>query len=155
MAKNELKISDALKFIPSFHGTPTDLHQFLECCDMFYEELKDSKYNKFLCLMKKNLIGKAYSETVKHIKYATWNDLKVDLKKRFSEILSKLEISQELNSISHRRDENVRDFGSRVQKLLYQLNDICITEAGEGSEKYVESINKKTAFQEGLNGKIR
>lgn len=159
MAKKiDLNISFALKVISQFDGTPSELHQFLECCDLVHDDLKDSEHNKFLRLMKKLLVGKAYNETVKHNDYETWNDLKIDLKSRYSEICSKLQISQELNTISQRRNECVKDFGSRVQNLLSQLNDICITEAGAGSERFVESLNSHTAliaFQEGLNNKIR
>lgn len=108
--------------------------------------------------MKKILIDKAYDETVKHNTYLTWNSLKLDLKNRFAEVRSKLQVSQELNTISQGQNEDVRSFGSRVQTLLSQLNDICIVEAVRGSEVFVDKINSQTAliaFQEGLNPSIR
>lgn len=108
--------------------------------------------------MKKVLVGKAYDETVKHIEYNSWDELKQDLKNRYTEVRSKLQVSQELNTIKQKNDEDVRSYGCRVQELLSLLNDICITEAGVGSEKFVESINSHTAlvaFQEGLNNNIR
>lgn len=158
MAKVDLNISQALKLIPSFDGTPSNLHQFLECCDIIYDDIKETDYNKFLRLMKKILIGKAYNETVKHNTYDSWEELKDDLKLRFTYVRSKLQISTELNTIRQKSDESVRDFGSRVQALVCELNDICITDAGAGSEKIVEAINAQTsliAFQEGLNSNIR
>lgn len=158
MAKKDLNIFGVIKFIPEFDGTPSKLHQFLECSEIILSDTKDTEHPKFLQIMKKLLVGKAYDETVKHIDYDSWNDLKIDLKNRYTEVRSKLQISQELNTIVQKGDEDVRAFGSKVQGLLSQLNDVCIIEAGVGSEKYVELINAQTAliaFQEGLNNKIR
>lgn len=158
MAKKDFNMFQAVKFISEFDGTPSKLHQFLECSDLIFDDLKDSEHNKFLLVMKKLLVGKAYDETVKHIVYDSWDDLKEDLKRRYTEVRSKLQVSQELNTVRQKKDEDVRSYGSRVQVLLSQFNDICITEAGTGSEKFVESINSHTAliaFQEGLNSNIR
>lgn len=80
------------------------------------------------------------------------------MRTRFTDIRSKLQVSQELNTASQKNNEDVRTFGSRVQALLCQLNDICISEAGEGSQVIIESLNSQTAlisFQEGLNHNIR
>lgn len=153
-----LNISQALKFIPSFDGTPSQLHQFIECSDIIFDELKETEHRKFLNLMKKLLISKAYNETVKHINYGSWNDLRDDLIVRYREVRSKIQVSEQLNNCRQKYNEDVKSFGSRIEDLLCQLNDICITETGEGSEKIVESLNANTAlvaFQEGLNDRIR
>lgn len=158
MAKKDLNNIEALKFISTFDGTASKLHQFLECADIFYDDLKDTEHPKFLRLMKRLLIDKAYDETVKHTVYDDWDSLKEDLVYKFSEIRSKLEVSQELNTISQNQNEDVRSFASRVQTLLCKLNDICIYETGDGSEKIVKTLNAQTAlvaFQEGLNKDIR
>lgn len=158
MAKKDLNMSQALKFISTFDGNSANLHQFLECSDIIFEELKDTEHPKFLLLMKRLLTGSAYNETVKHNTYESWELLKADLKLRFTDIRSKLQVSQELNTVSQKNNEDVRTYGSRVKLLLCQLNDICITETGRGSEQIIESLNSQTAlisFQEGLNKNIR
>lgn len=158
MGTNELNMFDTLKFIPEFDGSPSKLHQFLQCCDIIFNDLKVSEHIKFLQLMKKILTGKAYDETVKHKNYKTWSELKKDLETRYKDVRSKLQISQELSEMRQKYDEDVRSYGSRVQELLFQLNDICVMEAGAGSEVIVEKINSQTAlvaFQEGLNNNIR
>lgn len=154
----EFNISQTLKLISPFDGNPSQLHQFIQCSDIVFDELHTNQHAKFLQLMKKLLIGTAYDETVKHIEYDNWLELKKDLKDRFSDFRSKLEISHELNTIHQNPNETVREFGSRTRILLSQLNDLCITEAGKGSKKTVELLNNQTAlvaFQEGLNNKIR
>lgn len=156
--KKDLNITEALKFISTFDGNSEKLHQFLECADMIYDDLKATEYPKFLRLMKKLLTGIAYNETVKYITYEDWESLKTDLKTRFSEIRSKLEVSQELNTIFQKPNEDVRTFGSRVQSLLCQFNDICRSEAGPGSENIIRILNSQTAlvsFQEGLHKDIK
>ncbi len=153
-----LNVSQALKFIPSFDGTPSNLHQFIECSNIIHDSLKDTEYPKFLNLMIKLLVGKAYNETVKNKKYETWDALKKDLQSKYKEIRSKIQVSEQLNNCRQKYNEDVRSFGNRIEDLLCQLNDICITEIGTGSEKTVETLNGNTAlvaFQEGLNDKIR
>lgn len=59
MDKADLNIFEALKFIPEFDGTPSELHRFLECCSIIYDEIKVTEHAKFIRLMKKILTGKA------------------------------------------------------------------------------------------------
>lgn len=158
MGTATFKISEALKIIDPFDGSPSNLHKFIACCDLVQTALKPSDHIKFLGLMKYLLTGRAYDETVKHINYEDWPTLRNDLKLRYTDIRSKQQLSHELLTIFQKPNEDVRSFGARVEKLLSEFNDICITEAGAGSERYVEALNSQTAltsFQEGLTQNIR
>lgn len=150
MAKFELKTAIAL--IPEFDGTSENLHKFVRCCEIILEPLEGENINSFMAFIPSKLAGKAY-DIVRYKTFKTWADLKSTLKNRFGEIRALENIQMELISVYQFKNEDVRSFASRVEKLLSQLNESCIESQGSASADLIEKLNSKTAikaFQEGL-----
>lgn len=152
-----LNLDVALKIIPDFDGSTDRLHKFLLCCDMVYNGLLHTEYEKFLNLIKTKLSYKAY-DIVKYTDYGTWKELKDELKNKFQCSKSIEQLQIELINIRQQRTENVTAYASRVEKLLSELNEVCIASEGTTASKTIVNLNSKTAlkaFQEGLLDPIK
>lgn len=152
-----LNVDVALKIIPEFDGSSDRLHKFLLCCDMVYSGLMQTESDKFLNLVKTKLSHKAY-DIVKYTDFNKWQDLKAELKAKFQCTKSIEQLQIELINIRQQRNENVTSYASRVEKIVSELNEVCIDSEGATSAKTIINLNSKTAlkaFQEGLVDPIK
>lgn len=153
-----LDISVMLKIVPFYDGKSDELHKFCTCADIIWSPLKDkSDKSLFLELIKTKLCGKAY-EVVKYSDFENWTDLKNALSKQFIQRRSQGTVSAELIQINQNKNENIRSFSDRIEKLLNELNDICIEKQGKKNANIIFSMNESIAlnsFQNGIHEPIR
>lgn len=154
----------AIKIIPEFdgNGQSGELHKFIRCCELVYKPINtDPEKKKFLEFIPTRLCGLAYDIT-QYKEYKTWDELKLDLKCNFSKQRPHYQILNELMSSKQNRNESVRDFANRVEKLLANLNEVAITnftdkDPSEEAITAVKNGNNHTAlkaFERGLNREI-
>lgn len=157
MAK-KLNIDVAIKMIPEFDGNRVNLHRFITCCDIVDEELcPETDEGLLLNIIKTKLTGSAYNNT-KHKTFANWLELKNILAENFSDKRTIPQVQSELLNVRQLPNEDVRAYANRVEKLLFELNDVCIESEGEVAKASIENLNSKSAlrgFVEGLNSSIR
>lgn len=154
----DLDISVMLQIIPFFDGKSADLHKFCTCADIIWTPLtqKNDK-SLFLQLIKSKLSGKAY-EIVKYTDFENWADLKKALYKQFIQRRSQGTVSAELIQINQNKNENIRSFADKIEKLLNELNEICIEKQGKVNAKIVVNMNESIAlnsFENGIHEPIR
>ena len=157
--KMEFNTNLLLKLVPTFDGSSSDLHHFLQCCDTFYETLNSpADKTQFLKIIPTRIKGIAYDKVVKYNTYDTWVDLKKALKTNCSETRTVEQISLELIHSQQRKTESAQEFGDRIEKLLYDLIDASIAREGEDAKTIVRNMHSKTAllaFTNGLNSEIK
>ena len=153
-----LNISVMLKIVPFFDGNSEDLHKFCTCANIIWSPLKEkSDKSLFLELIKSKLCGKAY-EIVKYTDFENWEDLKLALSKQFIQRRSQGTVSSELIEINQNKNENIRSFADKIEKLLKELNEICIEKQGRANAKVILSMNESIAlnsFENGIHEPIR
>lgn len=156
--KMALNISHALKIIPLFDGKLTELHRFCSCVEVIWSQIaKEDEKKLFMNILKTKLCGQAY-EIVHYRDFATWEDLKLALENKFLKRRSQGAVSAELVCIVQDKNENVKSFASKVELLLYELNDICISKQGLANAEIIKKINESTAlnsFQDGLKDNLK
>lgn len=154
---DKLCVKTALHIIPEFDGNSEMLHKFITCCEIVHDPLSDAEKAKFMILIPSKLSKKAYELTIVQ-KYENWADLKSELKKQFQKSNSMASVQMELFRIQQNRTEDIRSYASRVEKLLTELNEICVNSETADAAKVIVKYNSKTAlqtFQEGLREPIR
>lgn len=157
LEKMAFSLETALKIIPEFKGVRTELHKFISCCDVVAANTKDDAKPLLLSVIQTRLGGSAYN-LVKHRNFANWNELKLCLQDQFLETRSISQLQTDLINCKQSYNESAREFGTRIEKLLSDLNDACISCEGPGSRAVIESLNSKMAFNsfvEGLNFSLR
>lgn len=154
---SSLDVSTALKIIPEFDGSPSNLHRFIACCEIIYSTLNATDYQNFLNLLKSKLIDSAY-EVVKYDTFLSWETLKQELKSRFAIQRSVETIQLELITSKQTKEQDIRSFGKHIENLLNELNEACSQIPGTSLSKDVRLLNGRTAlkaFQQGLRDPIR
>lgn len=155
---SSLDLNIALKIIPEFDGTSSQLHKFIACSNTVNDSLNAADKKLFLdFVVKPKLLGAAY-EVVKYKEFHTYESLRDELKLKFSITRSIAHIQSELFNIQQLENEQVRSYAERVQKLLSELNDACIASQGEDAADVIRSINSITAiksFENGLNSNLK
>lgn len=156
--KMALNINHALKIIPLFDGKLTELHRFCSCVEVFWSQItKLEEKTLFMKIVKTKLCDQAY-EVVHYKNFDTWEDLKLALESKFLKRRSQGAVSAELVCIVQGRNETVKSFASKIEALLYELNDICISRQGLVNAEIIKSINESTAlnsFQDGLKDNLK
>lgn len=157
MAKS-LDVTLALKIVPEFSGECSrDLDRFNSCCEMVIDDLKDGEEVKFLRLLHSKLTGKAH-DILLFNDFQTFDELKTELISQFGETKSVESLNFELISLKQNRNEDVRTYANRVEKILSSLDSASIKREGLASAKAIRNLNSGTAlrsFAEGLRDPIR
>lgn len=154
-----LSVKQISKSIPEYDGnnSKTDLHKFLMCADLVFNTLTDPEKLLFPEILKIRLSGEAYQH-VKYQTFANFNAFKQSLNFQFGVKKSMAQINLEFSKMFQKKDEDVRSYASRVQKLLHELNDASVAEEGANAAQILASTNSKLAkmsFQEGLHEPIK
>lgn len=145
-----------LKIIPEFDGSENLLHKFLSSVDMIESFIPEDDKAIFLNLIKTRLNGNAY-DVVKYQTIKNWEELKADLKSKFSTKRSYAQINADL-VVSRQGNNTVLEFSSKIEKLLSELNNASIVSEGPAAAKYFTKINEKMAlkaFEDGLDVNYR
>lgn len=154
----KLNVDFALKLIPDFNGDRKDFHKFASCCDIVNTDLSQAADKQLLVsIIKSKLSGPAYN-VVKHKTLADWDELKVSLQEQFLETRSIAQLQSELIRAKQQTGELVRSFANKIEQLLNDLNDACITSEGAAASATINNLNSKTAFKsfvEGLNPPLK
>lgn len=159
MAKN-ISIESMLKIIPEFDGSSDTLDRFIDSCDTVFKRIDEDSTDDldlFLDLIRSKLKNKAY-DIVKYKQFKTFTELKTEFKQQFADTRSVEQLQVELVQIRQNFRESVRDFASRVEKLLFELNDACIAREGVKAAVHIQNLNSITAknsFENGLQEPIR
>lgn len=152
-----------LKFIPVMRNKD-DLHKFCKCSDRIWKSIIDTSKPDQIDLKKQQCIdiiiskleGCAY-DVVRYIDFVDWPTLKTALEAKFLKRRSKGAISAELISVVQ-AGTDVLTFANKVEKLLGELNETCISTHGAASAKLIMELNECTAlnsFQDGLREPFR
>lgn len=156
-------INYVLKFVPTLNDKD-GLHKFCKCADRVWGPFKEKKDNdtvkikrKLMDIFVSKLEGKAY-DVVRYKDFDDWLELKKALEAKFIKRRSKGLVSVEL--ISCKQINDVRSFANMIEKLLGELNDICITaeNVDEDNVDIITQLNESTplsSFQNGLNSSLR
>jgi len=151
----------AIKLIPEFDGTSDKLPRFLQCCKLVYKDTKtDEDRALFLELVQVKLVDSAYNQTVLTCSYKNWQELQKDLNQKFSNVRALENIQVDLVQARQRFDENVKDFGIRIENLLADLNRSCASSTSDEGilDQNIKTINSRTAlraFEDGLRDPLR
>lgn len=158
---SKLNIETALKIIPNFDGTPSQLHKFLTCCEIINKPLTErTDIELFLEILKSKLSGKAY-EVTKYHSFKTFDEFKNEFLKQFLETRTLEQIQMELVKIRQGHQEEDLDYANRVEKLLMDLDESSTTSYGTNQAEAIKAIrelNSRTAlkaFQEGLREPLK
>lgn len=157
MSDTKLCVKTALQIIPEFDGTSENLHKFITCCEIVHTPLLETEKAKFMTLIPSKLSKKAYDLTIVN-KYETWAELKSDFKINFQKSKSMASIQMELFRVQQGRSEDIRSYSSKVEKLLSELNEVCVDNQSAAGAKIIVEYNSKTAlqaYQEGLRDPIK
>lgn len=152
-----LNIDNALRIIPEFNGNSLELDRFLACCDIVALDLTEAESRKFLKLLPAKLTNKAY-ELYKYKNFTSFEELKIEFKLHFSEKRSLESLKIELFNIKQKQSETVREFSSRVEKLLSDINNVSTKDLTKAQVSAIINLNNSSAlksFIEGLNHPIR
>lgn len=155
---SKLNTDFALKIIPTFDGTASQLHRFLNCCEVVFKKLtSDDDKSLFLSIVQTKLTDKAY-ELIKYTEYESYSDLKIELQKQFLEIRTLEIIQNELVTIKQKPREEDLDFSNRVERLLADLNSACSNSNNSQLPESIKELNSRTAlraYQEGLRQPLK
>jgi hypothetical protein len=157
---NTLDKSFAFKAIPEFSGKSEELYRFTNICDSINKKLiEEEDKEDLVAIIKCKLVGPAY-DVVKYDNDSMkeWADLKKTLQENFMELISSEQLQAELLQAQQRHSESVREFGTRIEHTLANLNDACIHQEGIEFAQTIKNINEKQAlraFVEGLKSPIK
>lgn len=115
---------------------------------------RDEDKKKLLLIITTKLVDRAYDEVVKFKTFDNWDDMKKALNSCLTESRSIAHIQSELLNISQLKNEDIRTYSARVQKLLSELNNACIESEGDDCAKALQKTNEKlaiNAFQNGIS----
>lgn len=156
--KMSLNISHALKIIPFFDGKITEIHKFCTCVEVLWSQIVDPKEKLlFMNILKTKLCNQAY-EVVHYKNFDKWEDLKLALENKFLKRRSQGAVSAELVCIVQNKSESIKSYSSKVENLLNELNDICISKHGLEHADIIKKVNESTAlnsFQDGLKDNLK
>lgn len=148
----------ALKIIPEFNGENShDLERFISCCEIVETPLSAAEKLKFLKLLNVKLSGKAH-DVLRFNTFDTFDNLKAELIAQFGESRSIETLSVELMDVRQERDETVRSYANRVEKILSMLDSACVLREGNAAAQTIRNLNSGRAlksFQEGLRDPIK
>lgn len=149
-----LSVDHAIKLIPEFKGEKQNLDKFINCVDMFSENLvKEEDTNFLVYIIKTKLTGEPY-DIVKYQNANTWIEIKKVLKENFSCTKSVQQLQLELNNCRQYMNEDVRTFSQRIEQTLSFLNKVSTD--GQTAEviKALIEFNGKSALNSFQNGLI-
>lgn len=148
------QIDTVLKIIPEFDGSSNKLNNFIDNCDIASKRLDKKVFEDetiFLDLIKTKLKDKAYN-VIRYKKISTYAELKKELNLQFSDSRPVEQLQAELVNLRQLPRESVRDFASKIEKTLFELNAVCIAREGDGSATVIENLNNGTALNTFVNG---
>lgn len=153
-----LSIPEALRLIPEYDGSASELHHFINACDTVQSLIATENVPNFFKILKLKLKGKAY-DIIKYDDIKDFSSLKAKLTMQFLETRTLETIQVELVSAKQKHNETETEFTNRVERLLSDLNAACITsDTAETISKPIRDLNARTAlraFQEGLREPIK
>lgn len=154
MAQPVFDISSFQKSIPEYDGSADALNKFLACADMYHASLANEDLKAtFLKSLVRKLVGRAFDFYFKKDTWASWDELKTELKSYFSE--SACFETLQLKLCSSRQNQlSVRAFGELIEKILVEINKISnqITVEGATGGEFFKVQNEKLAIKSFLNG---
>ncbi len=151
------ELNSLLQSVDSFSGSSKnvklDFDKFCNAVDLINYVVKDDKtsYSLFMKLLKTILYDSAY-EIVRYNNFESWSDLKDALSIRFIQRRSQGVVASELVNCNQSKNENVLSYASNIQKLLDELNEICISNQGQKSASTIQKYNEILALNSFLNG---
>ena len=159
---NAVKMCQSLdkmcKIIPNFNGKMLEYQKFALAGDLVWKTLttKEEK-TQFMQLIKLKQDGQAF-EIVRYKDFNDFHQLKLALETQFCRKRSVGTVSNELVRVSQGRFESAQLFGNKIETLMFELNEICISKQGRESATVIQSLNDEMAlnsFQNGLKEPLR
>lgn len=156
---NNINLKSITKSIPEYDGNnlKLDLHKFLKCADLVFNNLSPENKNQFAEVLKIRLSGEAYQH-VKYQNFDSYEELKNSLNFQFGIKKSTAQIRLEFTKVYQKKEEDVRSYANRVQRLLHELNDASVVEEGVEAARILLNSNSNLAkvfFQEGLRQSLK
>lgn len=146
----KLDFSRAMGIIPDYSGNPNSLHQFIACCNIVYKPLTTAEEKlEFISLMHVKLKGSAY-ELLKYNEFTEFESLRKKLESQFLETRTFEQIQTDLINVRQGSKESCVAYGTRVEKLLQDLNEASkqkLTTENKTVIAEVIKLNESTALQ--------
>lgn len=151
------ELSTLLKSVDSFSGATKnvklDFDKFCNAVELINDVVKDDKSSNklFMRLLKNKLYDSAY-EIVRYKDFESWVQLKAALSMRFVQRRSQGVVASELVNFCQSKNADVRNYASKIQSLLDELNEICISNQGFQSAPIIQVYNENLALNSCQNG---
>lgn len=126
-----LEINTLLQLIPTFDTNDhTQVYRFVRSCDAAFQLASEDK-SKILLVYALNKISGVGASDVHSRQYSNWEDLKIYLIDRFSQVKTIAHLNLELQSMFQKPNESITDYFHRVdlcrskiiEKLNIEIND--------------------------------
>lgn len=119
-----LSVDKMLNMLPGYSGTPRDLSSFIRIADLIFAKIPDGDTETepiFIQVVLSKLTGSAQFLCKNGASFGTWELLKTELKKQFTQKLKASDLERTLNQTTQRNNESVRDFSLRIKEIWFLL----------------------------------
>lgn len=153
-----LSLETAIRLIPHFNGENVqEVYPFINACNFVMRNVDETIKPVLLQVIITKLSGKAFAIT-QHKEISTWEILRDNLEGTFCATRTPGYLQLELTTTKFQQGEMVRDYATRVEKLLHELCNVSTKDKSAGDAKAIHNYIKETTlttYIEGLPSTIR
>lgn len=153
-----LTIKTMYSVVPEFNGEYKNLDRFLRAVDLFHNTLDMADPALFINIVLVKLTDRAQVLAREGANYATWEDLKEELKHRFKVPRPEKAVRKALEKLCQGPQQSVRAFATNVEDTLAEF--IAVISPDVTHDRRLGLIEDREAqalevFVDGLYGKLR
>lgn len=151
----DFKVFNAM--VPTFRGNKNELRKFIDSGDLYVETLNDAGEEEFEKLIMLKLDSYIYN-WCQNKGVDSWEEIKDNLKRKYKTTSNLPLLQKELFAIRQDRRESVGEFGERIEKKLFEMNEVARGEIEEFDVGRYRQYHEKLAlraFQDGLKDTLR
>jgi len=153
-----LSLETAIKLIPHFNGENVqEVYPFINACNFVMQNVEETIQPVLLQVIITKLAGKAYAIT-QHREISTWGILRDYLEGTFCATRTPGYLQLELTTTKFQQGETIREYSTRVEKLLHELCNVSTKDKATNDAKAIHNYIKETTlttYIEGLPSTIR
>lgn len=155
--KMDLNISEIVKVVPIFDGSPKDLDNFLNLIKLYSDQLKVAEQSKLIALILSVKLSNCVRSKISLEETPdTFKKFKEILNKVFSSKKSALEIQSEL--FKAKQTGSIENFISKIESLVDELNIVQKKNLIDADAKTIHQLSDQlalNAFKNGLLEKLK
>ena len=143
--------------IPMFRGNKAELRKFIDSGDLLFDALTEDGQTEFERLIMLKLDSYIYN-WCQNKGVNSWEGLKENLKRKYKTTSNLPLLQKELFACRQNKRESVGEFGERIEKKLFDMNEVArgeIEEFDVGRYKQYHEKLALRAFQDGLKDTLR